>query len=97
MYRRQARADQALSAGHAATDRLAQVRAAGERGRSLVQQIVAFARQQPQQRAVQPLQPMLEETAGLLRSTLPALVELCLLYTSPSPRDRTRSRMPSSA
>ena len=26
-----------------------------------------------------------------------ALVVLCLLYTSPSPRDRTRSRMPSSA
>ena len=26
-----------------------------------------------------------------------ALVEICLLYTSPSPRDRTRSRMPSSA
>ena len=25
------------------------------------------------------------------------LVGLCLLYTSPSPRDRTRSRMPSSA
>ena len=24
-------------------------------------------------------------------------VEVCLLYTSPSPRDRTRSRMPSSA
>ena len=26
-----------------------------------------------------------------------ALGETCLLYTSPSPRDRTRSRMPSSA
>ena len=26
-----------------------------------------------------------------------ALYEVCLLYTSPSPRDRTRSRMPSSA
>ena len=26
-----------------------------------------------------------------------ALPESCLLYTSPSPRDRTRSRMPSSA
>ena len=26
-----------------------------------------------------------------------AHVEGCLLYTSPSPRDRTRSRMPSSA
>ena len=25
------------------------------------------------------------------------LKEICLLYTSPSPRDRTRSRMPSSA
>ena len=25
------------------------------------------------------------------------LSEICLLYTSPSPRDRTRSRMPSSA
>ena len=26
-----------------------------------------------------------------------ALIKTCLLYTSPSPRDRTRSRMPSSA
>ena len=25
------------------------------------------------------------------------LINTCLLYTSPSPRDRTRSRMPSSA
>ena len=25
------------------------------------------------------------------------LLDSCLLYTSPSPRDRTRSRMPSSA
>ena len=25
------------------------------------------------------------------------LFDVCLLYTSPSPRDRTRSRMPSSA
>ena len=25
------------------------------------------------------------------------LTKICLLYTSPSPRDRTRSRMPSSA
>ena len=26
-----------------------------------------------------------------------SLLKICLLYTSPSPRDRTRSRMPSSA
>ena len=30
--------------------------------------------------------------SGYLRNTM-----TCLLYTSPSPRDRTRSRMPSSA
>ena len=29
--------------------------------------------------------------------SLPTLIQSCLLYTSPSPRDRTRSRMPSSA
>ena len=33
----------------------------------------------------------------LLRVAAFELRELCLLYTSPSPRDRTRSRMPSSA
>ena len=30
-------------------------------------------------------------------STIVPLLGICLLYTSPSPRDRTRSRMPSSA
>ena len=30
-------------------------------------------------------------------TTLPAKVTFCLLYTSPSPRDATLSRMPSSA
>ena len=29
--------------------------------------------------------------------SIPMLFSICLLYTSPSPRDRTRSRMPSSA
>ena len=28
---------------------------------------------------------------------MPLMLYFCLLYTSPSPRDRTRSRMPSSA
>ena len=35
---------------------------------------------------------MLETTNGLNENLM-----VCLLYTSPSPRDRTRSRMPSSA
>ena len=39
-------------------------------------------------------------TVSILGNDFPALhavVDACLLYTSPSPRDRTRSRMPSSA
>ena len=37
------------------------------------------------------------KAAGVLFSNGKVLVTGCLLYTSPSPRDRTRSRMPSSA
>ena len=36
-------------------------------------------------------------TVTKLGENIGAKVEGCLLYTSPSPRDRTRSRMPSSA
>ena len=35
-----------------------------------------------------------QDDQGLVDETI---LEACLLYTSPSPRDRTRSRMPSSA
>ena len=41
-----------------------------------------------------------DEVAALLderRIEIQKLLSSCLLYTSPSPRDRTRSRMPSSA
>jgi PAS domain S-box-containing protein len=69
--------------GDAAAARLAQIRSAAERGRSLVQQIVAFSRQQPQERSAQALQPLLEEAARLLRATLPALVELELQVGGP--------------
>ena len=34
---------------------------------------------------------------GLTEELAPGIPWDCLLYTSPSPRDRTRSRMPSSA
>ena len=36
-------------------------------------------------------------TVGLLPRYGVPMSKICLLYTSPSPRDRTRSRMPSSA
>ena len=35
--------------------------------------------------------------AGAQTAKTMANIKICLLYTSPSPRDRTRSRMPSSA
>ena len=34
---------------------------------------------------------------ALDRKTMKSLIQVCLLYTSPSPRDRQKSRMPSSA
>ena len=34
---------------------------------------------------------------GSAEDKIKSLYNICLLYTSPSPRDRTRSRMPSSA
>ena len=46
---------------------------------------------------------LVRETEGVAARVLSGLsvdlgkVRSCLLYTSPSPRDRTRSRMPSSA
>ena len=41
--------------------------------------------------------PLLEAKKGIGTVPVGAVIEICLLYTSPSPRDRTRSRMPSSA
>ena len=38
-----------------------------------------------------------ETTSSFYNGTLLGMNVTCLLYTSPSPRDRTRSRMPSSA
>ena len=38
-----------------------------------------------------------DELIKALRQTRRDVIMVCLLYTSPSPRDRTRSRMPSSA
>ena len=38
-----------------------------------------------------------KEAVALKFSSLLTDCSICLLYTSPSPRDRTRSRMPSSA
>jgi len=41
--------------------------------------------------------PAYEKGMEQQKAEIEQLVSNCLLYTSPSPRDRTRSRMPSSA
>ena len=38
-----------------------------------------------------------DERAQVIEKVKALVERFCLLYTSPSPRDRTRSRMPSSA
>ena len=43
------------------------------------------------------LYDILEENNSEINLVRYTTSEICLLYTSPSPRDRTRSRMPSSA
>ena len=43
-----------------------------------------------------PMFSIVREKGGIPQN-IQFLYENCLLYTSPSPRDRTRSRMPSSA
>jgi len=69
---------------HAAVPPLQQIEMAGVRARSLVQKILAFSRMQPHELVSQPMRPMIEESIALLRSTLPATVELVLeLETRP--------------
>ena len=53
-----------------------------------------FKRVEPKSRIIQ---HEFQAKAGEGDDVKTARVTICLLYTSPSPRDRTRSRMPSSA
>jgi nitrogen-specific signal transduction histidine kinase/CheY-like chemotaxis protein len=62
--------------GRPVDDSLDQINRAGVRARNLVQQILTFSRREPQGLISQPLGPVLTETLGLLRATLPAGVRL---------------------
>ncbi|MDH4052176.1 MAG: ATP-binding protein, partial [Rubrivivax sp.] len=65
-----------LGSAEAARPRLAQIAAAATRARSLVQQILAFSRRQPQQLKAQPLRPLVEESVRLLRPIVPAMAQI---------------------
>ncbi len=55
---------------------LDQILKAAERAKGLVQQILAFSRQQKQERRSIQLQPVVQEALKLLRSALPATIEI---------------------
>ena len=62
--------------GHRQRRFLQAVRTAGNRAKELVQQILTFSRQKPQQRRPLLLQPLLEEAVSLLRASLPATIAI---------------------
>ena len=55
---------------------LHEIERSGIRGRDLVQRILAFSRQQPQEFRALALQPLVEESVALMRATLPAYAQL---------------------
>ncbi len=73
-------ARQDLGAEHPVQSHLKQISKAGQRARSLVQQILAFSRKQADEQVNQPLAPMVEETVAMIRSMAgrSARVELVL-------------------
>jgi len=72
-------------AGRIAHDSISEILRAAQRAKDLVQRILAFSRPQEQRLAPVQLGPVLVEAVRLLRSTLPAGVELSFLDTSQLP------------
>ena len=64
---------------------LAEIKTATVRARALIQQILAFSRQQPQERKVMPLGPLVHEVAGLLRASIPSGVEMSVTVDDGAP------------
>lgn len=65
-----------VDARHPVQSNLALIHQTAVRGRSLVQQILAFCRHQRPSFVAQPLRPMIEEALGMLRPMLPAMVRV---------------------
>ena len=68
-----------------------------ERSAHIVRKLLTFARQYPPMREKTDINRAIEKTIELLAYQLDVDNITCLLYTSPSPRDLSTSRMPSSA
>ena len=67
----------------------------GQSGNPAGRPVGAFSRSSIAKRWLETLEKSKNPITGLYEDLTQE--DICLLYTSPSPRDRTRSRMPSSA
>jgi len=79
--------------GHPAQESLSEIRKAALRARDLIQQILAFARQQQPERRVLAVREVFEECSRMIRATLPTSVELSLAWGAEVPNvlaDRTQ-------
>ena len=85
------RGDDAVAAANTVRRELAEQQTQNDAQQRHVRQSIAALRLALDERPTQ------RQCADLASQTVARWVESCLLYTSPSPRDRTRSRMPSSA
>ena len=79
-------ARQDIETGHPAQESLEEIRKAGRRAKELVQQILAFSRNQTPQRRVIALHDVLEEVARLMRKTLPAGVGISAVLATDAPK-----------
>jgi PAS domain S-box-containing protein len=71
--------------GHPAQEYLTALRASSLRARDLVRQILAFSRQQAQQRHVLRLERVVQEALKLVRAALPSTIEINLRLSSDGP------------
>jgi PAS domain S-box-containing protein len=78
-----ARAD--ASGNVQAEESLDEIRKAGLRAKDLIQQILSFSRRQPTSRRVIGLGEVVEESASLLRATLPGRVQIACHIDAPLP------------
>ena len=74
-----------LSHEHPAQESLAEIAKAGARAADLVRRILAFSRPHESRRDAMQLQPVIEEALKLLRSTLPAMIEIRTAYAAEVP------------
>ncbi len=70
---------------HPARASLIEIETASRRAQNLVRQILTYCRQQPQDRQVIPLEPIIAEAAKFLHATIPSGVEIVLALAASVP------------